>query len=684
MSKRDILVTNALPYANGPIHLGHLLGYIQADIWVRFQRMQGHTVHYVCADDAHGTGIMLSAEKAGISPETLIEGVRQAHHRDFGGFNVDFDIYYSTHSEENRELSYFIYQRLQEADRIATRSIRQLYDPEKNLFLADRFIKGQCPKCKAEDQYGDNCEACSSTYAATDLINPHSTISGATPELRESEHYFFRLPEFTAFLKDWTRSGTLVPAVANKLAEWLEGGLQEWDISRDAPYFGFEIPDAPGKYFYVWLDAPIGYMASFRKLCDEKGIDFDAYWNTGAETELWHFIGKDIINFHALFWPAMLSTAGFRTPTFISVNGFLTINGQKMSKSRGTFITAETYLQHLNPEYLRYYFAAKLGNTPDDQDLNLEDFTQRVNADLVGKVVNIASRCAGFINRSFSGQLHTANAEPEMTAQFQAAAAEIASLYDQREFGKAMRAIMALADKANAWIADKQPWVLSKTDPQAVEVQQICSTGLELFRLLVIYLKPVLPALAAQAERFLNCAPLQWADAASLMLGHTINAFEPLMARVDPKAIEAMVEASKDSMGRQTPAPAATTTVASPLAADPIGPEIEFGDFAKVDLRVVKILHAEHVEGADKLLKLTLDLGCDASGTPVQRTVFSGIKSAYKPEALIGQHTVMVANLKARKMKFGMSEGMILAAGDGKDIYLMAPHEGAVPGTRVT
>ena len=680
MPKRDILVTNALPYANGPIHLGHLLGYIQADIWVRFQRMQGHTVLYVCADDAHGTGIMLSAEKAGISPETLIEGVRQEHHRDFAGFHVDFDIYYSSHSEENRELSSYIYQRLQEADRIATRSITQLFDPEKNLFLADRFIKGQCPKCKAEDQYGDNCEVCSSTYAATDLINPHSTISGATPVLKESEHYFFRLPEFTTFLKDWTRSGTLVPAVANKLAEWLDGGLQEWDISRDAPYFGFEIPDAPGKYFYVWLDAPIGYMASFRKLCDEKGIDFDAYWSTGAETELWHFIGKDIINFHALFWPAMLSTAGFRTPSFISVNGFLSINGQKMSKSRGTFITAETWKAHLNPEYLRYYFAAKLGSTPDDQDLNLEDFVLRVNSDLVGKVVNIASRCAGFINRNFQNRLSAVDAEPGLTAEFQDAAAEIASLYDQREFSKAMRAIMALADKANAWIAEKQPWVLSKADPQSPKVQQICSTGLKLFRLLVIYLKPVLPQLALQSESFLNCDPLQWADAEKSPGEHEINTFQPLMSRVDPKAVEAMLEASSGSMGKKSDSVAQD----APLAKDPVSEEIEFPDFAKVDLRVVKIINAEHVEGADKLLKLTLDLGLDAQGNAVQRTVFSGIKSAYKPQELIGKLTVMVANLKARKMKFGLSEGMILAAGDGKDIYLMAPHDGAVPGTRVT
>jgi methionyl-tRNA synthetase len=680
MAKRDILVTNALPYANGPIHLGHLLGYIQADIWVRFQRLQGHTVHYVCADDAHGTSIMLSAEKAGITPEQWIEGMREQHHRDFQRFMVDFDIYYSTHSEENRRLATLIYERCKARNAIATRSITQLFDPEKGLFLADRFIKGQCPKCKAEDQYGDNCEVCSSTYAATDLINPRSTISGATPVLKESTHFFFKLPEFTQMLQDWTRSGVLVPAVANKLAEWLEGGLQEWDISRDAPYFGFEIPGEPGKYFYVWLDAPIGYMASFEKLCSEKGLDFGHYWHKDSPAELWHFIGKDIINFHALFWPAMLETADFRKPTQISVNGFLTVNGQKMSKSRGTFIMAATFHEHLNPEYLRYYFAAKLGSTPDDLDLNLEDFAQRVNSDLVGKLVNIASRCAGFINKHFDGKLAAQDGEPALTAEFRAAAQEIAALYDAREFAKAMRVIMALADKANAWIAEKAPWTLSKASPQDPQVQSICSTGLNLFRLLLIYLKPVLPALTQQAEAFLNVAPLQWQDLDTLLLDHRIAAFSPLMTRVDPANIEAMIEASKDSLT----AAATAATPDSPLAQEPIAAEIEFPDFAKVDLRVAQVLQAEHVEGADKLLKLRLSLGTDASGAPVERTVFSGIKSAYKPEDLNGKFVVLVANLKARKMKFGMSEGMILAAGDGKDIFLIAPHAGAQPGTRVT
>lgn len=680
MSKRHILVTNALPFANGPIHLGHLLGYIQADIWVRFQRMAGHHVHYVCADDTHGTAIMLSAEKAGITPEQFIEGVRIEHHRDFQRFGVDFDIYHSTHSEENRELAGYIYGQLKHNGKIATRKITQLFDPEKGLFLADRFIKGTCPKCKAEDQYGDNCEVCSSTYAATDLINPRSTISGATPVLKDSEHFFFKLPDFSDMLKEWTRSGVLVSAVANKLAEWLDGGLQEWDISRDAPYFGFEIPGAPGKYFYVWLDAPIGYMASFKRLCTDKGYDFDAYWKEGSSHELWHFIGKDIVNFHALFWPSMLEASGFRKPTRISVNGFITINGQKMSKSRGTFIMADTYFKHLNPEYLRYYFAAKLGPNPDDLDLNLEDFALRVNADLVGKVVNIASRCAGFINKGFEGSLSATDSEPALTAEFLSAATEIAEHYDARDFGKAMRTIMALADKANAWIAEKQPWVLAKAAPQSTEVQNICSVGLNLFRLLMIYLKPVLPAMARQVEQFLQVAPLQWTDAGNLLLGHKIGVFSPLMTRVDPAAVAAMIDASKDSLA----AAQEKKVIDSPLAKEPIAAEIEFPDFAKVDLRVAKVLTAQHVEGADKLLQLTLDLGLDAEGKSVTRNVFSGIKSAYKPEDLDGKSVVLVANLKARKMKFGWSEGMILAAGDGKDIFLIAPHEGAIPGTRVT
>ncbi len=695
MKARNILVTNALPYANGPIHLGHLLGYIQADIWVRFQRMRGNKCSYVCADDAHGTGIMLSAEKAGISAEEFIAAINLEHQRDFSDFLVDFDIYYSTHSEENRELSSLIYERCKSSGHISQRKITQLYDPEKGLFLSDRFIKGQCPKCKAEDQYGDNCEVCSSTYNATDLINPRSTISGATPVEKESTHFFFKLQDFEDFLKAWLHldkhthpdvdslaAPPLEPQVANKLAEWLNSGLQEWDISRDAPYFGFEIPGETGKYFYVWLDAPIGYMASFKKLCEERAdLEFDDYWRSGSETELWHFIGKDIINFHALFWPAMLKTAGFRTPTAVSVNGFLTVNGQKMSKSRGTFIMAETYKQFLNPEYLRYYFASKLGRAPTDLDLNLEDFVLKVNSDLVGKLVNIASRCAGFINKGFDGKLSAATSEHELIGEFQNCSAEIADWYESRDYSAAIRLIMELADKANQYIANKQPWVLAKEKPQSEEVQNICSTGINLFRILVIYLKPVLPKLAVQVEEFLNVQALQWQDAEHLLLEHRINPFQPLMTRVESTKVEAMVDASKESLSEQENNQAAD--VDSPLSREPLAAEIEFPDFAKVDLRIAKIINAEHVEGADKLLKLILDLGLDSKGIQQTRTVFSGIKSAYEPEQLIGMHTVVVANLKARKMKFGLSEGMILAAGEGKEIYLLEPHAGAVAGLRI-
>ena len=686
VSNRRILVTNALPFANGPIHLGHLLGYIQADIWVRFQRMLGNDVAYVCADDTHGTAIMLTAEKRGITPEELIAGVNREHQRDFAGFHVDFDIYYTTHSPENRELASVIYGRLKSANKIASREITQLYDPEKQMFLADRFIKGECPKCGAADQYGDNCEVCSSTYNALDLKNPYSTISGAAPVQKASTHFFFRLPEFTNMLKDWTRSGVLVPQVANKLAEWLDAGLQEWDISRDAPYFGFEIPDEPGKFFYVWLDAPIGYMASFRKLCDSrKDLDFDNYWLPGTGTELYHFIGKDIINFHALFWPAMLETAGYKKPDLISVNGFLTVNGQKMSKSRGTFIMADTYLQHLNPEYLRYYFAAKLGSTPEDLDLNLDDFAQRVNADVVGKVVNLASRSAGFISKNFDGNLGDTLEVPELLKEFAAAGEEIATLYENREFAKAVRIIMALADKANQYIAEKQPWVLAKSNPQDPAVQAICATGINLFRILIVYLKPILPEIAVNVENFLAVAPLTWQDSQTLLTNHKIGKFQPLMTRVEADKVEQMVEASKESLVTEKSDTSQGAAAAdTPLARDPVNAEIEFPDFAKVDLRIVKIINAEHVEGADKLLKLTLSLGKGADGSEVTRTVFSGIKAAYAPDKLVGQLTVLVANLKPRQMKFGLSEGMILASGEGSQVYLLEPHAGAEPGTRVT
>ncbi len=689
--QRKILVTSALPYANGGIHLGHLMEVIQTDIWVRMQRLRGEDCVYVCADDAHGTGIMLRAENEGISAEALIDRVRAEHQADFAGFNIQFDNYHSTHSQHNRELSESIYKALRANDHISSRTIMQLYDPEKNLFLADRFVKGGCPRCKAEDQYGDNCEVCNATYNASELINPRSTLSGAVPIEKESIHYFFRLPEFSDMLKQWTRSGALQEQVANKLSEWLEGGLQEWDISRDAPYFGFEIPDTPGKYFYVWLDAPIGYMASFKDLCERSDYQFDDYWKPGSSAELYHFIGKDIINFHALFWPAMLTSAGYRKPTAVFVHGFLTVDGKKMSKSRGTFINAATWLQHLNPEYLRYYLAAKLGSGVDDLDLNLNDFITRVNADLVGKVVNIASRCAGFIQKGFNGMLAAECSEPELVASFQEVGKEIAVYYEQREYSKAMRTVMTLADRANQYIAEKQPWLLAKTDKQAPEVQAVCSTGINLFRLVMIYLKPVLPTMTGQAELFLNVPPLRWGDLDTTLLNHKINAFVPLMSRVEQDKVDAMVE--------QTAAEAALTAagsagsaapvavIGSPLKAEPLMPEIQFPDFAKVDLRVARIIHAEHVEGADKLLRLQLDLGLNADGHPQLRTVFSGIKSAYRPEQLIGRLTVMVANLQARKMKFGMSEGMVLAAGpggaEGKDIWLLTPDSGAQPGMRI-
>ncbi|MDI6525395.1 methionine--tRNA ligase [Pseudomonas otitidis] len=675
---RKILVTSALPYANGSIHLGHMVEYIQTDIWVRFQKMRGNQAIYVCADDAHGSAIMLRAEKEGITSEQLIDNVRAEHTTDFADFLVDFDNYHSTHSPENQALSSLIYTRLRDAGHIATRPVTQYFDPDKQMFLADRFIKGTCPKCAAEDQYGDNCEVCGATYAPTELKNPKSAISGATPVLKESLHYFFKLPDFDAMLKQWTRSGALQESVANKIAEWLDAGLQQWDISRDAPYFGFEIPDAPGKYFYVWLDAPIGYMASFQNLCARRPeLDFDAYWAKDSSAELYHFIGKDIVNFHALFWPAMLEGAGFRKPTALNVHGYLTVNGQKMSKSRGTFIKARTYLDHLDPEYLRYYYASKLSRSVDDLDLNLEDFVQKVNSDLVGKVVNIASRCAGFIHKGNGGRLVAENAAPELFAEFASAAPSIAEAYENRDFARAMREIMALADRANAWIADKAPWALNKQDGKQAEVQAICAAGVNLFRQLVIFLKPVLPNLAAAAEQFLNVAPLSWNDHQVLLADHDLNPFNPLMTRIDPVKIDAMIAASKEDLAAQNAAPAPAGN--GELTKEPLAPEIAFDAFAAVDLRIALIEKAEFVEGADKLLRLTLDIG-DA-----KRNVFSGIKSAYPdPSKLEGRLTLYVANLAARKMKFGVSEGMVLAAGPGgEEIYLLSPDNGAKPGQRV-
>ena len=670
--KRQILVTNALPYANAALHLGHVLEYTQTDVWVRFQKMRGHECYYVSADDAHGTAIMLKADEKGISAEQHIDAMRSIHEDDFRDFLIGVDNYHSTHSEENRELSELIYNRLKDNNYIAKREIVQAFDSEKKLFLADRYIKGICPKCKAPDQYGDNCEACGATYAPTDLIDPVSVLSGTKPIEKESTHYFFKLPEFTEFLKTWTRSGTIQEEVANKLGEWLDSGLQEWDISRDAPYFGFEIPDAPGKYFYVWLDAPIGYMASFKNLCDRESLDFDQFWAPESNTELYHFIGKDIVNFHALFWPAMLTGANFRTPSKVCVHGFVTVNGKKMSKSRGTFINARCYLDHLNPEYLRYYYASKLSNSVEDIDLNLEDFVQKVNSDLVGKVVNIASRCAKFIANGNDGVLSGNIENPNLWEQVSGVADKIADHYENRDYSKAIREIMTQADAANEYIAAREPWKLNKDSDNHQQVQDICSLGVNLFRVLLTYLKPVLPAMAKAGEEFLNDS-LNWDSVKQPLTKHKVNPFKPLLQRVEKEKVDAMLEASKQEAEK-----AKTQTLKGPLADDPIAEEINFDDFIKVDLRVARIVKAESVEGADKLLALTLDIGGET------RHVFSGIKASYKPEDLEGRLTVMVANLAPRKMRFGVSEGMVLAAADGNGIYLLEPDVGALPGQRVT
>lgn len=675
--KRQILVTCALPYANGPIHIGHLVGYTQTDIWVRSQKMHGHDCFYVCADDAHGTPIMLRAEQDGLTPEQLIARVKIEHQADFSDFSVAFDNYHTTHSDENRQLANTIYTRLKAAGHINRRTIKQLYDPVKQMFLPDRFIRGECPACHAADQYGDQCEVCNRTHAPTDLINPVSAISGATPIEKESEHYFFKLPDFEDMLRDWTRAGHLQPEVVNKLEEWFEAGLREWDISRDQPYFGFEIPDAPGKFFYVWLDAPIGYFASFKQLCDKQGLDFGAYTDVGSDKEMYHFIGKDIMYFHALFWPAMLYGSGFRTPTAIFVHGFLTVDGQKMSKSRGTFIKARTYLDHLNPEYLRYYFAAKLGSGVDDIDLNLEDFLLRVNSDLVGKVVNIASRCAGFINKRFAGRLSSTIHDEALLHEFTCASESITGAYEAREYSRGMREIMALADRANQYIDEHKPWVIAKDNDNDQELQAICSMGLNCFRILITYLKPVLPETSAKAETFLNIEPLTWADIHTPLLNHDINPFKPLMTRVDRKHIDAMIEDSKEHLENQT-SNVQAAEVNTALMDNPIADEISIDDFAKVDMRVARIVKAQHVEGADKLLQITLDIGGET------RNVFAGIKVAYKPEELEGRLTIMVANLAPRKMRFGTSEGMILAAGPGgEDIFILSPDEGAQAGMRL-
>ena len=672
MSRR-ILVTSALPNANGPIHLGHVLEQIQTDIWVRFQRMRGNQAIYVCADDTHGTATMIKAEQEGVSAETLVENMRQLHMADSQGFLIAHDNYYSTHSPENQHYSELIYNRLQEAGLIFTEEVEQLYDPEKGLFLADRFVVGDCPKCKTPDQYGDNCENCGATYNANELIDPKSIFSGATPELRGSDHYFFDLGRYTDFLKAWTRSDAVQPEIANKLAEWLDDGLRAWDISRDAPYFGFTIPGTTDKYFYVWMDAPIGYMASFQNLCDQDNdLNFDDFWAKDSSAEVHHFIGKDIVNFHALFWPAVLDGSNFRTPTKVHTHGFLTVDGTKMSKSRGTFILAKTYLNHLSPEYLRYYYAAKLNGSADDLDLNLEDFVARVNSDLVGKVINIASRTAGFLVKQFDGVLADTVHDEALMAQFHAQVEPIAALFESGDTAKAMREVTALADAANQYIAKHEPWNMAKDPEQRDAVQLVCSQGINMFRCLAIFLKPVLPEMAEKAEAFLSVAPLTWADAEAPLLGHTISKFKPMLQRIEAAQIEKMVEASKQ------PESASAPTKAKPAATDDAADVISIDDFMKVQLKVARIVEAAPVEGADKLLQLTLDVGDH------QRQVFSGIKAAYQAEDLVGRLTVVVANLAPRKMRFGVSEGMVLAAGPGgSDIFLLSPDSGAEPGMDV-
>jgi methionyl-tRNA synthetase len=697
--RRKLLVTSALPYANGSIHLGHLVEYIQTDIWVRFQKLRGHECHYVCADDTHGTAIMLRAEKEGITPEVLIERVWHEHTRDFTGFHVGFDNYYTTHSEETRRLSEGIYRELKARGLIEVRPVEQFYDPVKQMFLPDRFIKGECPNCHSKDQYGDSCEVCSKTYNPTDLIEPYSVVSGAKPIRKASDHHFFRLShtDCRQFLEQWTQSGEhLQEEARNKIREWFDQGLNDWDISRDAPYFGFHIPGASGKYFYVWLDAPIGYLGSFRNLCDRRGLDFEAWTRPGSETEMIHFIGKDILYFHALFWPAMLRFSGYRTPNRVYAHGFLTVDGQKMSKSRGTFITAESYLQQgLNPEWLRYYYAAKLGPTMEDIDLNLEDFVARVNSDLVGKYVNIAARAASFVSKRFGGRLieperRAAGAAERLDLLLYAAENDIAEAYDRREYSKAVREIMRLADLANQYADQNKPWELAKQPGQTERLHQVCSELLNAFRILSIYLKPILPRTAQHVEAFMNLeGRLDWQHLGEYPRA-SINEYRHLMTRADGKQIDALIAANRETLA---PTPAAR---ASSEAAESHSPQrhaqhqehtmetqtapsyISIDDFMKVELRIARIVDAQHVEGAEKLLKLQLDIGGET------RQVFAGIKSAYDPEQLKGRLTVMVANLLPRKMRFGESQGMVLAAsGEGPGIFLLSPDEGAQPGMRV-
>ncbi|MEO9384229.1 methionine--tRNA ligase [Chromobacterium phragmitis] len=685
MTKRKILVTSALPYANAGLHLGHMLEQIQTDIWVRFQKMRGHECYYVCADDTHGAPIMLAAEKRGITPEQLVNEVRELHVADSQGFLIGHDNYYSTNSPENKALAEQVYLALKADDKIACRTIEQLFDPEKQMFLPDRFVKGECPKCSAKDQYGDNCEVCGATYAPTELKNPYSAVSGAKPVLKTSEHYFFRLGDCADFLKAWTSGSSrradgavqphLQPESLNKMNEWIGGGLQDWDISRDAPYFGFEIPGAPGKYFYVWLDAPIGYMASFKNLCERLNLNFDEWFAKDSQTEMYHFIGKDILYFHALFWPAMLNYSGLRAPTGVFAHGFLTVDGQKMSKSRGTFIQAKSYLDcGLNPEWMRYYIAAKLNGRIEDIDLNLNDFVARVNSDLVGKFVNIASRSAGFIAKRFDGMLAAQVSDGDILAKLQAAAEELAAAYEAREYAKALRDVMALADVVNGYVDANKPWELAKQEGQDARLQDVCTVLVNAFRLLAIYLKPVLPKLAEGVEAFLDVAPLSWSDAETLLLGKKINAYQHLMQRIDPALIDKLIDANKQNMQ-------ATQDASAAAAHEPLAETIKIDDFAKVDLRVGKVLECNFVEGSDKLLQFKVDLGFET------RNIFSGIRKAYQePEKLVGRHVIVVANLAERKMRFGVSQGMIVCASgvdDSEGLFLLDVDAGVKPGMRV-
>ena len=682
---RKILVTSALPYANGSIHLGHMVEHIQTDVWVRFQKLRGHECHYCCADDTHGTPVMLAAQKQGIAPEDMIAKVREEHLADFTGFFIGYDNYYSTHSPENKQFSEQIYRALKANGKIESRVIEQLFDPEKQMFLPDRFVKGECPKCHAQDQYGDNCEVCGTTYSPTELINPYSAVSGAKPELRESEHFFFKLGECADFLKAWTSGNNphdgkphLQPEALNKMKEWLGEGeettLSDWDISRDAPYFGFEIPDAPGKYFYVWLDAPVGYMASFKNLCDRIGINFDEYFKADSQTEMYHFIGKDILYFHALFWPAMLHFSGHRAPTGVYAHGFLTVDGQKMSKSRGTFITAKSYLeQGLNPEWMRYYIAAKLNSKIEDIDLNLQDFISRVNSDLVGKYVNIAARASGFIAKRFEGRLKDVSGSA-LLAKLAAESDNIAEQYENREYARALRDIMALADAVNEYVDANKPWELAKQEGQDERLHEVCSELINAFTMLTAYLAPVLPQTAANAARFLNLDAITWANTRETLGEHTINKYEHLMQRVEQKQVDDLIEANKQSIA------AAAAPAAEESKYEKVAEQASFDDFMKIDMRVAKVLNCEAVEGSTKLLKFDLDFGFE------KRIIFSGIAASYpNPAELNGRMVIAVANFAPRKMaKFGVSEGMILSAAtaDGK-LKLLDVDAGAQPGDKV-